>query len=102
MLVENLRSTIYVATPKWITGKITAKTGTLSYKVEIDGIIHRQHVEQMLPSKAQVVVAEENAEEDIFIPTPVYNNPIALEPVLEQTTHRNLPRNRSAPDYLTY
>ena len=37
VLVGSLRST----TPKWITGKIIAKTGTLSYKVEIDGIIHR-------------------------------------------------------------
>ena len=64
---------------------ISILQGPLSYKVKIDGIIHRQHVEQMLPSKAQVVVADENAEEDIFILTPVHNNPTALEPVLEQT-----------------
>ena len=37
MLVENLRN----STPKWISGKIIAKTGPLSYKVEIDGVIHR-------------------------------------------------------------
>ena len=98
VLVENLRST----TPKWITGKIIAKTGPLSYKVEIDGIIHRRHVDQMLPSKAQVVVTDKNAEEDIFIPTPVHNNPTAPELVLEQTTHRNPPRNRRPPDRLTY
>ena len=99
VLFENLRST----TPKWITGKIIAKTGPLSYKVEIDGIIHRRHVDQMLPSKAQAVVTDKNAEEDIFIPTPVHNHPTAPESVLEQTTtRRNPPRNRRPPDRLTY
>ena len=51
VLVENLRN----ATPKWISGKIITKTGPLSYKVEIDGVIHRRHVDQkedpiLLPS----------------------------------------------------
>ena len=56
VLVENLRSNI----PKWITGKILAKTGPLSYRIEIDGIIHRRHVDQMLPSKTEVVVTDKN------------------------------------------
>ena len=68
MLVWNLRST----TPKWITGKIIAKADPLSYEVEIDGIIHKRHVDQMLPSKAQVVVNDEKVEEDIVIPVPVH------------------------------
>ena len=55
----------------------------------------------MLPSKVQLVVTDENAEENIFIPTPVHNNPTAPETVLGQTTHCNMPRNRS-PDCLTY
>ena len=68
ILVWNLRST----TLKWITGKIIAKADPLSYKVEIDGIIHKRHVDQMLPSKAQVVVNDEKVEEDIVIPVPVH------------------------------
>ena len=77
VLVENLRNT----TPKWISGKIIAKTGPLSYKVEIDGVIHRQHVDQMLPSTAQVFIDKihKNAEEDIFLPKQVNKNPIAPE-----------------------
>ena len=83
VLVENLRSTI-PNYPKWITGKITANTG---------GIIHRRHIDQRLPSKAQVIVTDKNAEEDMFIPTPIHSNPTVPEPVFEQTTHHNLPRN---------
>ena len=59
MLVENLRNT----TPKWISRKIGAKTSPLSYKVEIDGVIHRRHVDQMIPSIVQVVISDMNAEE---------------------------------------
>ena len=47
----------------------------------------------MLPSKTQVVVTDKNTEEDIFIPMPAHNNPTALEPVLEQITCHNPPRN---------
>ena len=97
VLVENLRNT----TPKWISGKVIAKTGPLSYKVEIDGVIRRQHVDQMLPFTAQVIISDKDAEEDIFLPTPVNNNPIAPEPAPEQTTRRNPPRNRRPPDRLT-
>ena len=95
MLVENLRNT----TPKWITGKVVAKTGPLSYKVEIDGVIHRRHVDQLLPSKAQVVITNKPTE-DVFVPTPV--NPTTPEPAPEQITRRNPPRNRRPPDCLTY
>ena len=65
LLVENLRST----TPKWITGKIKTKTGLdpLSYRVEIDDVIHRC---QMLPSKAQVMIIDKS-NEDLFLPIPV-------------------------------
>ena len=49
-----------------------AKAGPLSYKVEIDGIILRRHVDQMLPPKALVVVTDENVEEDIVIPVPIH------------------------------
>ena len=80
VLVENLRN----STPKRISGKIIAKTSPLSYKVEIDGVIHRRHVDQMLPSMARVVISDKNAEEDMFLPTPV-NNPIAPEPAPEHT-----------------
>ena len=99
VLVENLRN----STPKWISGKIIAKTGPLSYKVEIEGVIHRQHVDQMLPSTAQVVISDMNAEEDMFLPTSV-NNPTAPEPAPEQITHpcRNPPRHRRPFDHLTY
>ena len=38
VLVENLRGT----TPKWISGKIVEKMGPVSYKVEIDGVVHRR------------------------------------------------------------
>ena len=98
VLVENLRNT----TPKWITGKIIAKTGPLSYKVEIDGIIHRRHVDQMFPSKAPVVITDKDPEEDIFLPTPVSNNLTAPEPAPERIIRRNPPRNRRPPDRLTY
>ena len=52
----------------------------LSYKVEIN---HRHHVDEMLPSKSQVVISDKNTEEDIFIPTPVNNNPAVSEPATE-------------------
>lgn len=98
VLVENLRST----TPKWITGKIITKIGPLSYKVEIDDVIHRRHVDQMLPSKAQVMITDKSSEEDVFLPTPVNHNPTAPKPASEQITRRNPPRNRRPPDRLTY
>ena len=97
VLVENLRST----TPKWITGKIITKTGPLSYKVEIDGVVHRRHVDQMLPSKA-VMISDKSNEEDVFLPTPVDHNPTTPKPAPEQITRRNPPRNRRPPDRLTY
>ena len=60
MLVENFRN----ATPKW---KVIAKTGPLSYKVEIDGVIHRCHVDQLLNSRAQVVITNKPTK-DMFVP----------------------------------
>ena len=95
VLVENLRNT----TPKWITGKIIAKTGPLSYKVEIDGVIHRRHVDQLLSSKAQVVIPNEPTE-DVFVPTPVECT--TPEAASEQITRHHPPRNRRPPDRLTY
>lgn len=57
----------------------------------------------MLPSTAQVVINDKNAEEETFLPIPV-KNPTAPEPAPEQTTHprRNPPRHRRPPDRLTY
>ena len=57
----------------------------------------------MLPSTAQVVISDKNAEEDMFLPTPV-NNPTAPEPAPEQTTRpcRNPPRHVRPPDRLAY
>ena len=95
MLIENLRSN----TPKWVTGKIIAKTGPLSYKVEIDGVFHRRHVDQMLPAKAQVVITNKPAE-NVFLPTPV--TPSISEQLPEQAIRRNPPRIRRPPDHLTY
>jgi len=59
VLIENLRNN----TPKWVTGKIIAKTGPLSYKVEIDGVVHRRHIDQMLPAKAQLVITNPSTED---------------------------------------
>ena len=39
----------------------------------------------MLPSTAQVVINDKNAEEETFLPIPV-KNPTAPEPAPEQTT----------------
>ena len=68
VLVENLREN----TPKWISGKIVEKMGPVSYKVEIDGVVHRRHIDQLLPAKRKFSISDEhqNDNDGVFIPTP--------------------------------
>ena len=75
------------------------KQGPLSYNVEINGVVHRGHVDQMLPAKAQVVFTNKPAE-DVFLPTPV--TPSISEQLSEQAVCHNPPRIRRPPDCLTY
>ena len=84
MLIKNIRNN----TPKWVTGKAIAMTGPLSCKVEIDGVVHRRHVDRMLPAKAQVVITNQSTE-DVFIPTPVISS--IPERLSEQAIRRNPP-----------
>ena len=82
----------------WITGKIIIKTGPLSYKVEIGGVIHRRHVDQMLPFKAQVMITDKSNKEDVFLLTSIDHNLTPPKPAPEQITHCNPPRR--PPDRL--
>ena len=36
-------------------------------QVDIDGVIHRHHVDQMLLSKAQIMITDKSNEEDAFL-----------------------------------
>ena len=96
VLVENLRGT----TPKWISGKIVEKMGPVSYKVEIDGVMHRRHIDQLLPAKRNFSISDEHQNDDdgVFIPTPKI--PTIPEPRENPVLRRNPPRHRRLPDRL--
>ena len=96
VLVENLRGT----TPKWISGKIVEKMGPVSYKVEIDGVMHRRHIDQLLPAKRNFSISDEyqNDDDGVFIPTPKI--PTIPEPRDNPVLRRNPPRHRRPPDRL--
>ena len=97
--MQNLKSN----TPKWITGEIVKKLGPLSYSVQIDGVQHKRHVDQLLPSTEQVTFPSDRTTEDFFMPTSLRqstNN--EAQPTNEPTIRRNPPRARKPPDRLTY
>ena len=91
VLVENLRGTM----PKWITGKIVGRMGSLSYKVEIDGVVHRCHIDQLLPAKGNLSISNKNSNTDdgVFMPTPAKGSN-APEPTIPPAPRHNPPRNR--------
>jgi len=90
VLVENLQGTM----PKWITGKIVGRMGPLSYKVEIDGVVHRFHIDQLLPDKGNLLISNKNLNDDgVFMSMPPkgFN---AQEPTIPPAPRSNPPRNR--------
>jgi len=88
--------------PKWITRKIVGRMGPLSYKVEIDGVVHRCHIDQLLPAKGNLSISNMNSNVDVVLmPTPLKGSN-APEPTIPPAPRRNPPRNRQPPDHLVY
>ena len=88
--------------PDWITGKIVKKLGPLSYLVQIDGINHKRHVDQLMPSKQQqqIKIPSNQNEEDFFMTTP--SRTISPRSQNNNSIRQNPPRIRRPPDCLTY
>ena len=40
----------YTGKPKWVAGKVIAKTGPVSYKVRVRGQVQRRHIDQLKKS----------------------------------------------------
>ena len=74
--------------------------GPVSYKVEIDGVMHRRHIDQLLPAKRNFSISDEHQNDDdgVFIPTPKI--PTVPEPRDNPVLHRNPPRHRRPQDRL--
>ena len=69
--------------------------------VEIDGVVHRRHIDQLLPAKRNISITDEHQNDDdgVFIPTPP-KIPTVQEHRDKTVLRRNPPRNRRPPDRL--
>ena len=75
--------------------------GPVSYRVEIDGVVRRCHINQLLPAKRDITITDEHQNDDdgVFIPTPPKSNTVQ-EHRDKTVLRRNPPRNRRPPDHL--
>ena len=74
--------------PKWLPGKVLEWTGPVSYKVVVNGLIWRRHVDQ-LQSHAGLTGEEESVSEEVNLedfPEPIADSSEGVVKIREQVS----------------
>ena len=87
----------YTGGQKWLCGVISERTGSVSYKIKINGVMHR-HIDQICQYKPLSVqdstMDVTNFESPVETPIPVHENPVIPPVQIEQGTQQPVDADR--------